>query len=268
MRQLHGLHLSVVGGLFFAIGFTRVAQAASGDSLISPMPINILETQYTTTVSVWSYSKIPPDDRGITNSRTMVSPVPISDSMYSSRGWLEAEANAGLFDVSAIADADDRYDITLEAHAGAEALAEIWFSPLASETTPINIQFSGGSYVFYTDGQISLLDVTSGDELWKLWWNGGGLHNGNVPWELTDVGSSATVTLDTAFNAAHTYRLSMGTGGGSALIDFEYSSIQLFGLEPIPEPSAFALTGLGGALLLLPRGAQAVRRLRSRKQVS
>lgn len=138
----------------------------------TPLPINILDAQYTTSVSVSSWILLEGGGIGHTNySRTTVSSVPISDSLYHPvSGLPEAEANAGLFEISAFtAAANGIYD-PFRHGSGASAQSVLWFSPLTSETTTINIQFSGWEEWYYSDGFVSLLDVTSGDEVWNFWW--------------------------------------------------------------------------------------------------
>jgi hypothetical protein len=223
-------------------------------SYSDPLPINIFDAQYTTSVSTSSWII---GGGETTDSRTLFSLVPISDLMYHSvSGQLEAEANVGLFDISAFTAADGLHD-PLRSGSVASAQSEIWFSPLTSQTTTVNLQFSGWSQWYYSEGSVSLLDVTSGDEVWNYGWNS--YVSGTVPWEPTGGNPSmtASLTLDTDFIAADTYELNMYTHTDSTPPDSEQILIQLFGLEPIPEPSTSILFGLGSfALAMVHRRRQ------------
>jgi len=231
--------------------------AFASTGLADPLRINILDAQYTTSLSI---SRYQPYDGHTTNfSRTQVSPVPTSDSMNNPvTGQLSAEANAGLFGISVYTAAAGTnisgYD-PLTLGSGASATSALWFSPLASQTTTINIQFSGWNQWYYSGGSVSLLDVTSGDEMWNYGW--GGLPSGGaVPWVDTYGGDprvTAALTLNTNFNASDIYKLTMNTGSGSNPPDVEHILIQLYGFEPIPEPSAFTLLGLGSLALAIVR---------------
>ena len=216
-----------------------------------PVPINILNNQYTTEVDLEEYYNSI--GAGLTISRTNSSPVPISDSLYNPvTGQLSAQANAGLFGISANTDAGAAYDPNA-VNSHASATSELWFSPLTSQTTTINIQFSGWWQWYYSWGTVSLLDVTSGNEQWDYGWNG---FNGTVPWVDTggsDLRETATLQIDTAFNASDTYYLYMNAQTDSNPADAEQILIQLTGLEPIPEPSTFTLLGLGSLALAMMR---------------
>lgn len=226
-------------------------------SYSDPLPINILDAQYTTVVDYAEQTSIG----GVaTNfSRTMVSPVQIGDSLYNPvTGQLSAQADAGQFGISAYTAACGSnllgYDPFAQ-NSVANATSELWFSPLTSQTTTINIQISAWNQWQFTSGTLSLLDVTSGNELWNYWWGDFTSQNpGTVPWVITsggDPNATATLQLDTSFNASDTYILTMNTVTASNPGDSEQILVQLSGLEPVPEPSTVAFLGLG--LLALAR---------------
>jgi len=212
-------------------------------------PIDLLSAQYTTIVSLDSFVS------GTSFCRTQVSLVPISDALYYSDGRVIANANAGVMGMSAHTSA---FPAPPDFIHGAYAFTEsdLWFSPVTSQTTTIGIQFSAGPHITFTYGYVSLLDVTSGIKLWNYGWdlgNPGAQHDWTpVPWVLTGDSGTAVLMLDTTLNASDTYQLSMSTSSGAAS-DSETESIQLFGLEPVPEPSTFALLGLGSITAAMVR---------------
>jgi len=249
-------------GLLVLLGFALRVGAAG-------LPINILDTQYTNSVSVAGLIRpegsgpfnFPKDYIGTNYVRTSVSANPVSDSIYHPvSGVLEAEANAGLFSISVLTAADGRND-ALRLSSNARASSELWFSPLTSETTPINLQFSGWNQWYYSGGSVSLFDVTSGEEVWNFWWQGS--IQGTVPWTFDDLEPgvlvhTANLMLETDFIAGNTYKLSMHTGSTSVPADSQRILIELSGFDPIvvPEPTVLSLIGLGalGLVLLRRRG--------------
>jgi hypothetical protein len=221
------------------------------------VPIIVLETQYTTAALGGSES-------------VQISPVPISDSLVIiatnpftgvAGNVTVANANAGLLEVSGNTSAFGDY--TSVGYSTAYAESDLWFSPVASQTASINIQYyaeghNGSGY--YTSGNFSLVDVTSGNELWNYGWDNAplagvygapsGINIGTLI-QFTD-GASGNLTVDTDLNASDTYELIMRTGSDAA-DDSEQESIQLTGLEPVPEPSTFALICMGSLALALVR---------------
>jgi hypothetical protein len=212
-----------------------------------PMPINVLETQYTTGVSLWG-------NGGLGIGSTNTSPVPISGSLNDPiYGGLAAQANAGPFESLALAWAAAGSGGVYNPWpiywgAGASATSDIWFSPLSNQTTTINIQFASW-YDFSVSCSVSLLDVTSGNQMWNYRWNSSG---GTIQWVSTGGTPNriATLTLNTDFDPSHIYELTMYTEADSNVPDVEQISIQLSGLEPVPEPSTFALVSLGAVAWL------------------
>jgi len=232
--------------------FLTLAFASTGYSV----PINILDAQYTTIINMSSAVS----ENNI--YRTQSLPVPISDSLYypsDPSGPTVANANAGLLGISAKTSA---FSFAPDLIGGASAFTEsdLWFSPLTSQTATINIQIAAGPHFAFISGNVCLTDVTSGNEVWNYGWgswiniNGApsGIDNGTpIQWDNwpTDT-PTATLMLDTALNASDTYQLSLRTGS-RASSDSENETIQLSGLEPVPEPSAFALVGLGSLALAM-----------------
>ena len=138
------------------------------------MPINILDTQYTTTVADNTLNINTIHESSVPFSRTQTSTVPISDSLYDSYDTLDANANAGLFAVSAFSNSGplDGYEggivASLVTSSSAFVESDLWFSPLTSQTTTINIQILAYSVAMsFESEEVSLLDVTTGNEVWS-----------------------------------------------------------------------------------------------------
>ncbi len=210
-----------------------------------PLPINILDSQYITSVNMTSLAD------GTSSPRTQVSPAPISDSLYSFYGSTLARADAGLWGVSAHTAA---FPAAPDFIGSSSAFAEsdLWFSPLTSQTTTLNVQFSAGPHFAFTYGNVSLFDVTLNHDVWNYGWGSGATYVTSVPWVITFDSGTAALALDTTLNASDTYELIMSTGSNAAS-DSENESFQLSGLEPAPEPSTLALAGLGLLALALMR---------------
>jgi hypothetical protein len=205
------------------------------------LPTKILDTEFTTVVEEGRlYSKTD-------WSRTTVSQTPISD-LYDSSGFIEAQADAGLFEVSAYTNAFDTTNID-SAWSRASATASIQFSTLETQTTTIGLEFFGAAEWIYSWGFVRLSDVTSSQTLWNYDWD-------TVPWD--DSGhdgwvARATLSLDTDFNAMHVYELIMNVNTCSNVPDSQLVIIQSSGLAPVPVPEppimlllAPALVGLSG----------------------
>ena len=253
-----------LSSIILALGACAVSQANA------QFGINVLNSQYTTYVMVQGTNG---ESGTITeagdfelwpwgNSRMTVSPVPIGDETYAPvSGQLSAHAGTELFGVSAyssMAGLEHAVDVAAGAHnATAGAESEIWFSPLASGTANIQLDFAAAYEWEYSSGSVSLIDLTSGQTLWNYGWY---LLSGTVPWSGLYGGSgAATLTLATDLNATDNYALDMYTQTFSDQ-DNELASIQLSGLEAVlepptfvPEPSTFVLTSLWVAVLLTLR---------------
>jgi hypothetical protein len=243
-RAKTGFRPIVWGPLFLTFAFAQTGH---------PAPINILDAQYTTGLSA-NCDDI--ETAGTTNvSGIHFSPVSISDSMNDpGSGQLSMQANAGLFGIVAQTYANENIGLVQSCSAYAES--DLWFSPLTSQTATINMEFIAQGEADYTSGNVRLFDVTSGQQLWNYGWGAwtyiygapSGIDNGtSVPWAYPLYSDQdVTLTLDSDLNASDTYELIMRTGSQAAS-DMERESIQLSGLEPVPEPSTFALASLGTA---------------------
>jgi len=263
-KSIHPYFFVVAGGasrpspktIIWLLLILTVTFTATGYS--DPLPINILDTHYTTTASITYF-----DPTTANFSRTLTATVPISDSLYGVvSGALAAENNAGLFEIYVNTPSIAQIEPNIWQNA-ASATCTIWFSTLTSRTETINIQFSGGDHWLSDCGaSLSLLDVTSGDAVW----NYGlpvpvGQPDGSyswAPWVYTGYPGSAgpgTLTIDTDFKADDIYQLTMSASSLSGNYpDSPSVSLQISGLEPVPEPSTFALLGLGSLALAMVLG--------------
>jgi len=238
--------------------FLTLAFASTG----YPVPVNILDPQYTTTVSDYTQNPNPAGNR-IPFSRTQASNVPVSDSLYDSDdGSVVANANAGPFGISAQTAAYFFPNYSSVSSSSAFVESDVLFSPLTSQTTTINIQLTADlGHFTYESGEVSLLDVTSGNKVWNYGYGTftdvdgapSGINYGTTLVYSDFSSGPVTLMLNTDLNASDTYELSMLTGSQAAG-DSESESIQLLsGLETAPEPSTFALIGLGSIALAMVR---------------
>lgn len=206
------------------------------------LPVEMVNTQYTTFVSskIWSES-----GDIFETTRTHSSSTPINDSIhgevvYGSRTFTgDAGADAGLFEVSA-------YGSTKMLAQQASARSELTFSPVFNGSQNIAIDFVGDYEWYFSDGLVSLFDLTLNQEIWNYSWSLMG--QGTVPWLSAggDPNATAALSLDTFLADDHTYNLTMSTGIYSNG-DAELINMRLSGLEtvPVPEPATILLFGIG-----------------------
>jgi hypothetical protein len=221
-----------------------------------PLYVTVSSAQYMTYVE----AKGSPNTTYPEIVRTLTSSSPISDEIdqpllvFGAPSTNYAIANAGLFEVS---------DQTGWGKANAEAISQIWFSPLGDQTQTLNIQISadGSPSIVWTAGQISLLDLTANSVLWSYSWNAGGSGSvpvgvplgNNIPWDSLDP-SYANFSLDTDFFASDQYELTMKVCSNAG-DDSEFAQVQLTGLQVVPEPSIVLLLVLCGTTLAIFRRA-------------
>ena len=215
-----------------------------GSLYAQPLYVGVSSAQYTTYVE----GQGAPTTTYPPVSRTTMSAFPISDEMafpleegFGAGGTNYAIANAGLFGVS---------DRTGWGFANAEAVSQLWFSPLADQTQALNVQINAqgaGLSFSFTSGQISLFDLTANSELWNYSWNAGGSamvpvpvpSGDNIPWD-GPYSPTANFDLNTDFLALHQYELTMIVCSNAG-DDTEIVQIQLTGLQEVPEPSSVGL---------------------------
>lgn len=238
-----------------ALGVCVSAQAA-------PLEITVLNANYTASVG---WSCITDSVTASSGSSSIVSASPASDMYINQNSDLPmynvkwAEADASLFEIFGYTSTSGGVEgFGQSTTSSATARTDIFFSPLSSQTTSIDLDFLGANEWYYSDGYVSLVDVTANQTLWNYGW--ALMGQGTVPWTNNYDGVAsqfhAAVSVDTDFDATHTYELVMNTDTDSNG-DTQNVQIQLFGIEAVPEPSACALIGLGVAAWLVIRRRRA-----------
>jgi len=255
-----------------------IAFAPQHGTAATPFEVDLLSVNYSTAVSAGRYAD-PFPVGFIVESRSVDSPTPISDSLYHPiTGDLEAHAVAGSFEVSAFtAAAGGNITPYYSQSTFASATTEITFSPAGDWTGPIDFNFFGAEQWFFSEGYVSMRDVTADVTLWDYGWGQfWPLPGSTVSWvEQPEPYSDgwrvkASLSLDTDLNSAHTYELTMHTSTGSNPPDVEYIVIGISDFQIVPEPSLFALAGLGvtACLTLRRRQDRTVRHLPNRKRAA
>jgi hypothetical protein len=207
--------------------------------------VAVSSAQFTTYVEAEGYpvAAYPPISRTTTASSPVYDEIDLPCPEYFPNVTNHALANAGLLVVSAQ---------TGWGVANASATSQLLFSPLSdqTQTVGININFEAG--LPYTDGSISLLDLTSNSELWNYSWNGPFSAPVNFSWDPSFGIGLANINVDTDFLASHQYELTMMTGSNAG-DDSENVQILLTGLVAVPEPSTALFLAMCGASFIISR---------------
>jgi hypothetical protein len=254
MNRLRALFIVLVAGILVSS-----ITIYPTNSLALPFEVELLGSTYTTSVNIKVVEPCPCFEA----SRTQSSSTPIGDFMYGQTGIIPgnplfpgigtAAAEAKAFEVTVSGGTD--YDM----RAGASAQSEMIFSPLLNGIANLTVDITRDFDFIWTDGNVSMFDRTSNQQLWNYGWNI--LQQGNVPWNgacNTPFGcANANLTLDTYFAKDHIYDLSMFVRMGSDK-DNELANIKLSGLKivSVPEPSSLLLLGSGLAILVAWRRKQ------------
>ena len=208
-------------------------------------PVRLNGSYFTTIVSrgVWGINGFDLE------SRTNESSLPIVDSLVSEAAWINSRSETDFLTISSYAASDYPFHDT----ATASAKAVVNFSPSSTDVVPIFIDVIGRGHWYFSLGSISLYDVTAGTMLWNFDWNG---TSGTLPW--VDHGNveprgTAAVTMHTALQDAHDYRLTLYSWVNSQEPSSPHIQIQVRGIQVIPEPSAIALVSLAGLGLMVAR---------------
>ena len=221
--------------------FVAVAPLAA-----DPITVQVLSAQYKTSLSVNAEHRTynPPDVGGyvatpITIARTNTSTAPTADTIAFGGPETWAHGTADPFRVLATTDTTD---LTFEYYGRADALAEsiIHFTPTQTSIAEIGLEASAFDQWRYTNGGASLLDLTTGTQLWDYSW---AYRNGpsSMPWDVVNGSmASAAFITPTELTAGHVYVLSLLAHSNSAQ-DSQGASIAISGLRSTPEPSTLAL---------------------------
>lgn len=226
------LHGRMLQSLAFVITLLSAISIQASD-----LDVQILNANYSAFVSVSSNS--------ITTSRVTVSPMPTSDSaiVYDSDGFHRAQARASsyLFGLDVNTQAYGFLDYLF---ARAAATNQIQFVPLEDRTQSIAIELIPGGNAMFTEGAVTLLDLSSQQVVWSQSW----YYWINTP----NISKTNWFYFDTEFLASHQYELSMYTAMNAGH-DSESIKMQVIGLAAIPEPSAIAIFSVTCATLLVGR---------------
>jgi hypothetical protein len=234
-----------------------VCLLASDTASAEPISIELLSATFTTQVATWTSLNATPHTRETTSS------TPLSDSLLAASIPNPAFPWIPSF-VGAIAETD-----FFRVHANTATLpsltppfwsalsvakTELMFSPLTSATTTIGLTLTtAGSNDFWSEGTMSLYDVTANQYVWNHGWDAtplvdtqfgppeyGHLLNG-TPLNL------GPLHIDTAFDLSHQYRLTLYTLT-HAQNDRQNITLEVSGLHVVPEPSTLWLVGIGVAV--------------------
>jgi len=238
------------------------------------VPVQVTQAEFTTGLGVGvTLSYTFPDPPQTTNySRTLVANSPVSDYMeYYSYGNPNlaaiATATASWLQVW-----NRTYEANKSGGARAYAISDVAFSPLYDAGANLSISITpGGNAETWSDGFVSLVDVTGNRPLWYYEWR----RFGTTPapayvtgrtepgltyefretisvWPQGYINPPLVLAQNTALSEDHLYRLVMYSGS-DANGDGSRILMTLSGIEIIPEPSTFTLLGLGAAVLMISR---------------
>lgn len=204
----------------------------------SAIPVNIIDSEYTTSLYKKANANDQDDDNYSIESMTRVSSSPLHDEMYFNDS-LVAAAQADSFSISAytrIGGHPDNVSI-------ASSKTELAFSPIASSVTMFQIDFYGYAEWYYSNGFVSLSDVSTGQELWNYYWTDSYV-SGNVPWVDDFSGpyrAWANIDVETILNQGANYLLTIYTQTCSNPADSELIRIDVSGVESIDVPESSLL---------------------------
>lgn len=205
----------------------------------SAVPISLINTEYATDLLINLI-----DNSGasqVTQSGT--SPAPLSRELLGPGSRIYAKAAASTFSVGTATSAvPDSWGNGLSyVYARATARTVLNFSPLQDAIAPLALEFAGSSLSFYSEGLVSLYDLTADQSMFSYSWTCCSFQ-GTVPWEPRSgpfIRNGASIALDQQFLASHDYALTMLTTT-HANFDSQSVSIDVSGLE-VPEPATLTM---------------------------
>jgi hypothetical protein len=231
-------------------------------SQASPITVELLDAHYTTTVKTTFVGTLSnPDYSRITGSAT-----PISDALhwtvfdssdiftvYQSAG---AAAAANTFGVDASSNTGDLFLEQRLRYALASATTTLTFTPLADGLAPLVIDLiTGSTSSFWSEGSITLDNLTTGEQLWTYGWDSNGSggiwrpHTFGYDLLSSPLYADGPLSAETALRSSEQYRLSMYTQTQAAG-DRQLISLQVSGFHTVPEPASITLLGIGCAVVV------------------
>ena len=217
------------------------------------------DTHYSTDLSTQLSTMVPVPPHGFETvttpkAQTNTSSAPLDSALNGGSAQVFAKAKADTFSVSTSTSA--LIDIAAnETNAFAKATAEtvLSFRALQDVTAPLTFDFVGHDQAAFSDGFVSLVDVTAGSSLFSYAWTYP--FAGTVPWDCC---YHATISLSQWLQSSHLYQLTLHAST-NANIDSQSVSISLSGLQalmaPVPEPelATLMLVGIGVVVAMARR---------------
>ncbi len=186
-----------------------------------------------------------------TTNREATSPTPFDITLRGRSPDIYARGDSDLFSIRAETEAADQN--RFRQFASASPSTTLRFSTPADQLAPLTIDFVGNGQAYYSDGLVSLYDVTADTFVFNYSWNCCNFFGGTVPWVEHTGGPdryTATVTPEPLLLASHVYELTMDTTT-YAQDDGQSIEIGLSGLyvSPAPEAPAYAMMFIGLGLM-------------------
>jgi hypothetical protein len=230
----------------------------SSEAFAGPIGVNVFSQTYSTTVQKsLIQSGLPP----VSDSRSTSSSSPIVDHMMNST-YGYAHANASAFSV--LADADATGSRGTFPSTGATATSILDFVPLADEIGSMALNVAHRGSPAYTEVVVQLLNLTTNQLLWDIGWSFGNSAEWiNYRLQFPD----GAPTLSTAFSHTNLYRLTMSTRVGASG-DSQRVSLQLSGIQSVPEPASLSLLALGAVAVTAARARARRRRTSAMSQAA
>jgi hypothetical protein len=224
----------------------------ASDARAESIGITVLDSHYSTDLSTGVTTMVPTgftfDFVETIETMTATSGLPITDDLQAS-ARVFARATADAFSVTTSTSALP--DLSLnETSAFAVAMAEtvLRFAPVQDGLATLAIDFVGVTLQsVFSEGLVSLFDVTTNQTLWAYQWDYP--FEGNIPFTCC---YQAALSIEQPFLASHQYAFTMRVGM-DASIDEQSMSIRTSGLYAVPEPSSSSLLLVGVALIVVWR---------------
>lgn len=258
-RSRHALRALPAALVLAAAGFLPVYSVAAAQAI----DIQVLNAQYTTELTEKRKVCVPSCNWIPIQQTTTVSNSPLglqvlgTDGVVAGSHRVYAKANADTLSVSAATAALPFPDDAGGPWTQATAKTMFSFSTFEDASGPVIFDFlAGGSTPEFSDGFVSLYDLTAGQSMFYSSWNKPTFYTffdytGQGVWR-------GSLLLEPTLLASHVYSLTMDVST-NANYDRQAVSIQLSGLQPItapiPEPSTYALmlAGLAAVAVMARR---------------